>query len=106
MMDRKPNGVEIIDSDAEPELRRCAAEKVANHELPWPERLGGVGRAGSGEKCALCGLAIEKYRNEKYVFEYEVEWTHEGRAETLRFHSDCFRAWASLAAGADESRGV
>ena len=90
----------------EPELRRWAAAKVARHELPSPGRLGGVGRAGSGEKCALCRLEIEKYRNDKCVFEYQVEWKHAGHAEILRFHSDCFQAWASLAAGVDESQGV
>ena len=80
--------------------------KGGEPRAPSPGRLGGVGRAGSGEKCALCGLEIEKYRNEKYTFEYEVDWKHAGREETLRFHSDCFRAWVSLAAGVDESQGV
>jgi hypothetical protein len=90
-LERSPLGVE-------PELRKCAAEKVTCEELPSPDRLSGIAHPGSGEKCSLCALEIAKYRDQKSVFEYDVQWKRGERTVLLRFHSDCFRAWISLAA--------
>jgi len=80
------------------ELRARANEKVTNHELPPPDQHSGLGRAGSGQSCCVCGCEIPKYRIEKPSTEYAVQWQKGERLEVLRFHPDCFRAWVSLSA--------
>lgn len=77
-------------------LRNRARDKVANLQLPPPDELNGHGGAGSGRTCCICELEIPKYRTEKPTLEYAVQWRKAERAEVLRFHSDCFRAWVSL----------
>lgn len=80
------------------ELRIRAQEKVTRRELPPPDQHSGLGRAGSGQHCCVCGRDIPKYRIEKPSTEYAVQWQKAERVEVLRFHPDCFRAWVSLSA--------
>ena len=96
----------MSDVDSNSGLRLRAAAKVAKHELPSPDQTGGVGRAGSGEKCCVCELEIQKCRNEKPTIEYEIEWQKAGRISLLRFHSECFRAWVSLAGSVNANNDV
>lgn len=77
-------------------LRAQARQKVANQELPSPEQHSGWARAGSGRKCCLCDAEIPKYRAEKIIAEYVIEWQRSGRHELSSFHSSCFRAWISV----------
>src|SRR3569832_2253650 len=88
-------GMSEVDEFAQ--LRVRARDKVANLELPPPDQLNGHGGAGSGENCCVCEVEIPKYRIEKPTIEYAVQWQKAERVEVLRFHSDCFRAWVSLA---------
>jgi len=86
------------DASSSDELRARANEKVTNRELPPPDQHSGLGRAGSGQCCCVCGREIPKYRIEKPSTEYAVQWQKEEHLEELRFHPDCFRAWVSLSA--------
>jgi hypothetical protein len=92
------DSIRMSDADSIVELRARAHEKVVNGQLPSPDLHNGLGKAGSGQKCCVCGLEIPKDRINKPSTEYTVHWQKGERLEVLRFHSDCFRAWVSLAA--------
>ena len=49
-----------------------------------------VAGQGSGESCALCGLAIAPSDTE-----YEVVWSKDGGARRSHFHVVCYELWWS-----------
>ena len=72
----------------ENQLRLQARELIQQGHLPGVEPSQLWGGPGTGQRCSLCGDAINS--ND---FEYEIEQRANGDARTYRFHFMCHAAW-------------
>ena len=73
----------------EAELRRRARQRIESGTLPSNRPLHRLPGMGSGERCALCDLPVN--RNE---LEDTVEFAEGEMLRVVRFHRPCASAWA------------